>query len=312
MRWGRRSNEPFNRRARAGRLLALTVAVTSLLPFARSQYAITARADLIAFTDGVVLVEDVPLTLPAGGNVQLRNGERVRTERGKAEVAMGPNIFLWLGPSSALTLKDSRLSDAEASLERGSAIVEVTEGIEGNRLSVRVGESLTALTQRGVYRFDASSSIEARLRVYGGQAEVQIAAKRASVKRDRAVRLAAGLRQSKFDRKKEMDDLYFWSAQRSFAMFKPVWQEARGKNWHITLTGTAVNAAFGAEVADASITGELLQKASEKRQIEEEAERIQQRQRQLKEAERKRQEAERQRQEAEERRKAMEKAQSKP
>ena len=130
------------RKDRLFALVALTTAAVSLPQFARAQFAVSALAGLIDLVDGAVYVDDAPLTLPAGGTLQLRDGERVRTDKGMLEMAVGTNIGLWLGEASALTLIESRLSSAMAVLERGSAVVEVSEEIEGIQLSVRVGESV--------------------------------------------------------------------------------------------------------------------------------------------------------------------------
>jgi hypothetical protein len=140
---------------------------------------------------------------------------------------------------------------------------------------------------------------------------VRFGGKHESVKRDRAIRLTGGLRQDKFDRKKDTDALHIWAAQRSFDVFRPVWRQARGKNWHITLHGTAVNDSFGAEVADSGIKDELLREAVEDRQVKERVERAEQQRRQQMESERRQQEAERRRQEEQERQRVREQGASK-
>jgi hypothetical protein len=280
---------PTTRRAGERKPLSVVALILATVhpQAAYGQYVVSVRAGLIDFVEGTAFVDQTPLHLPRGQILLLQNAARVRTERGKVEIFMGPNAALWLAEASALTLADSRLSDAAAVLESGSAIIEISQKAEVVKLSIRVGETTTVLTQPGLYRFDTGGAAEPRLRVYGGQAGVQLGSKQVSVQRGYAIRLVEGLQQNKFDRKKDVDKFYLWSSQRSFAAFKPLWRELHG-NWYITQSGTAANDVFGAEVRDSSILSEFQREAREKKREQQELEKLLRQQ----EADRKRQEDE--------------------
>ena len=54
--------------------------------------------------------------------VQLREGQTLRTETGRAELLLGIGAVLWLDEGES-----TKLGDAKVLPERGSALVEVTE-----------------------------------------------------------------------------------------------------------------------------------------------------------------------------------------
>jgi hypothetical protein len=204
---------------RGARLTMLVFAASTLAP---AQRVISAKSGLIYFVQGRAAIESNgeggvegsgPLTT---GDVlrQLRTGETLFTERGRAEVLLNPGTVLRLGDRSRLRMDDVRITDACVSILSGSAVVTVSSLPKPDRVELNLGGSVVILSHVGVYRFDANGS-QARLRVYNGQAEVHRGTASAAVivKHGRAVDLD-DLQIARFDTK-EIDSLQRWAELRS-------------------------------------------------------------------------------------------------
>jgi hypothetical protein len=181
-------------------------ALTSSCVF--GQAILSARAGLISYLEGAVYSD----AQQAGGGAQLREGQRLRTEMGRAEVLLGIGAVLRLGEGGMLRMENTQLTDTKVVLEQGSALVEVTELIKGTRIRIYFRDTAAEFARPGWYRLDTSP---AQMRVYGGEAVVSDAQRKTRAKRGQAVALAGSLAVSKFDRKQQ-DALHRWAAQRSF------------------------------------------------------------------------------------------------
>ena len=93
----------------------------------------------------------------------------------------------------------------------GEAIVEVDELLEGNAVTVKLGDAQIALVKKGLYRFDAEP---ARLRVYDGEARATANGETASAKKGRQLEIGAVLAASSFNTK-DNDAFARWSARRA-------------------------------------------------------------------------------------------------
>jgi ferric-dicitrate binding protein FerR (iron transport regulator) len=196
---------------RGARLTMLVLAATTLAP---AQRVISAKSGLVYFVQGRAFVEGGgPLT---SGNVlrQLRAGETLFTERGRAEVLLNPGTVLRLGDRSRLRMDDVRITDACVSILSGSAVVTVNYLPKPDRVELNLGGSVVILSRAGVYRFDTNGS-QTRLRVYNGRAEVHRGTASAAliVKHGRAVDLE-DLQIARFDTK-QTDSLERWAELRS-------------------------------------------------------------------------------------------------
>ncbi|HEY1759672.1 MAG TPA: hypothetical protein VGG72_30140 [Bryobacteraceae bacterium] len=179
------------------------------------QRVISAKAGLLCFVQGRASVEGGALSTGEHFR-QLKNGESLATERGRAEVLLNPGTFLRVGDMSRVHMDDIKLTDACVSLDSGSAVVTVNYILKTDRLRLIAGGSVIVMKQPGVYRLDASTG---RLRVFNGKAEVRRDGGSAYVivKRGQVVDLT-GLKLAKFDIK-DTDALQRWAAARSRAPF---------------------------------------------------------------------------------------------
>jgi hypothetical protein len=191
----------------------LIVVVLAGASAALGQRVVSAKAGLVSFVQGRASVEGGPLK--AGESYrQLKDGESLSTDRGRAELLLNPGIFLRLGDMGRLRMDNSKLTDACVSLESGSAVVSVNYILKVDHVRLISGGSVIVMKQTGVYRLDVA---QGRLRVFSGQAEVQrdgSPLKKVVVKHGQTVDLDDSLKIAQFD-VKETDALQKWVTSRS-------------------------------------------------------------------------------------------------
>lgn len=213
--------------------LALLLAVANS---AWAQYVVSARAGTINFSTGEVSVDDRPVERKPNKFVRLKDGQVLQTNRGRAEILLGPGVFVRLGPHAALRMVNSRLQDTQIEIERGVALVEVIEIANGDDLHVLLGDTRTTFRGIGLHRFDADAG---ELSVFGGHAQVSAGERTFDGTRGRIIHLreAPTATESRFD-PREKDGLLRWAANRSFHLFisNPA-ARARLTNWEVTNAG---------------------------------------------------------------------------
>lgn len=199
--------------------------------YASAQYVVSARAGTIHFTTGQVFVDEQPLERKFTSFPMLQEGQLIRTKNGRAEILLGPGVFLRLGPHSAVRMMKSRLEDTQVEIRQGTALVEVIEIANGGNLHVLLGDALTAFRGIGLHRFDADAG---DLYVYGGHADVAIGTQTFDAFRGRVVHLRDAPTASRFDPRGK-NELLEWAARRSFRLFisNPVARQRR-TNWEVT------------------------------------------------------------------------------
>jgi hypothetical protein len=197
------------------RLIILVLAGAVVLASnALAQRVISTKAGFVFFVQGRVSIEGSRLRTGEHFH-QLKPGENLSTERGRAEVLLNPGAILRLGDMSRLHMDDVTLTDACVSLESGSAVITVNYILKTDRVRLVAGGSVIVLKQAGEYHLDVTQD---RLRVFRGRAEVQREGSEAFVivKRGRAVDLDDELKIAKFDLK-DMNAFESWAAARSRA-----------------------------------------------------------------------------------------------
>lgn len=185
---------------------------------ALAQNAISAKAGMINVADGDVYILDAKGGEPRKVEpkiaefVDLKEGQTLRTADGRAEVLLTPGSFLRMADDSSFKLFSNRLSDVRLEVLTGSVLIEATEMLEGNEITVLAKDSTATLTKGGLYRFEADP---ARIRVYLGEAVVERSGQKTTLKGGRElVASEAGWTMAKFDTK-DTDPLYRWAKRRS-------------------------------------------------------------------------------------------------
>ena len=232
------------RKACPGKLGLLLFCGAALTPALDAHKVVSARAGLITYAQGPAFVDGKRVVLRTTRFQQMRDGETLSTGRGRAELLLAPGAVLRLPENSQVRLDDTQLADTRVTLQRGDALIEIVQLTEGNRIQVKLGETITELTRPGLYRFGTALNT---LRVYGGEALVRSGLNTAPAKRGMAVDLNPTLAVSRFDRK-QTDSLHAWAARRSFELFMSDAEvRQRQTHWQSAGAGYIENKNFGVE-----------------------------------------------------------------
>ncbi|HWO29793.1 MAG TPA: FecR domain-containing protein, partial [Candidatus Acidoferrum sp.] len=172
-----------------------------------------ARPGSLNYVEGQASLEGQSLGPEAIGKTELKPGQSLETEAGKAELLLTPGVFFRLGDNSSVMMISPSLANTELRLDKGEATVEVAELHPENNVVIAEDDAKIRLTKTGFYDFDADHDI---VRVYQGQADVEVKGQNIEVKNERQLALGTGgsMKPEKFD-KESQDDLYRWSSLRS-------------------------------------------------------------------------------------------------
>jgi FecR protein len=121
------------------------------------------------YIEGQSAVGEQSLNVNSVGSVNLEPGRSLSTGNGKAEILLTPGVFLRVGNNSTVKMVSSNLTDTQADLLKGQAIVEVAEIHKYNRLLIGEQGVTTAMLKDGLYAFDADHD---SVRVLKGEARV--------------------------------------------------------------------------------------------------------------------------------------------
>ncbi len=178
------------------------------------QNAQPARLGAINYVEGNAAIDGQTLNANAVGTVVLEKGQTLTTQAGKVEILLTPGVFLRVADNSALKMVSPDLANTFVELDKGRAMVEVTDISKDNNIRVELGGASTQLLKRGLYDFDQEHG---QIRVLNGKAEVYANSQKIGVGENHEVTLNAGgkLKSQDFDAKAFADDFYRWSGLRS-------------------------------------------------------------------------------------------------
>lgn len=195
----------------SSRVIALAAAMTLAGATAYSQHVISAKAGLLHYTEGEVLLEGQPVTVKAGEYPEMKEGQVLRTtEVGRAEVLLTPGAFMRVAENSSFKLLVSKLENVRLEILSGSVLIETIEVTEGSAIALQLGQATVELEKRGVFRIDAEPR---RVRVYDGQAVVLSKGQTLTLKEGKMATLDV-LVSEKFD-KSTGDSFHRWAGRRS-------------------------------------------------------------------------------------------------
>src|SRR6185503_19245648 len=120
---------------------------------------ISAKSGVIHYLEGAVYNGDHPVDTKIGHFQDIKEGEVLRTEAGRAEVLLTPGVFLRLGENSSVKMISTRLSDTRLEIVSGAALIEVAEMLKDNAVTVIYKDATVELRKSGLFRFDAESDM---------------------------------------------------------------------------------------------------------------------------------------------------------
>ena len=134
-----------------------------------AQPAVSVRAGLIYRVEGTARIGSETLEPGVTRLVQLEVGEALITQRGFAELTLGPDRVMRLGPDTAIELLRDDITDAVIRLIRGSIYVDWKIGQKGATIDIQTTGASVLFSRGGLYRLDSAPALT-RLRVYRGKA----------------------------------------------------------------------------------------------------------------------------------------------
>ena len=190
---------------------SLSVAVLALgaLP-ALAQPVISAKSGVVAYVQGTVTVGGVVVKPSETKFPEVKEGEILRTEEGRAEVLLTSGTILRTGDNASFKMLANRLIDTRVELLTGSHVVEVVEIQKDNNLTLAVKDATVIVTKRGLYRFDVDQS---RIKVFDGVLGVTVKGQSTLVGAGRMID-ATTASVEKFD-KENTDALDHWAQRRA-------------------------------------------------------------------------------------------------
>ncbi|HEV1283952.1 MAG TPA: FecR domain-containing protein [Bryobacteraceae bacterium] len=179
-----------------------------------AQQVISAHSGVIHFVEGQVTLEGTPVQPKFAEFPDVKNGQTLASQDGRAEVLLTPGVILRIGENSSFKMLSNNRSDTRLEVLSGEAVVEVGELLASNAITLVSGDVHIELIKRGLYQV---SSDPAKLRVYEGEARVTGGNQTLVARKGREVLMGAVLDMNGFD-VKDADALMRWASRRSEAL----------------------------------------------------------------------------------------------
>lgn len=192
-------------------LVTAAIAVSGVV---QAQSVISARAGLVHYTEGEVLIGDKAIDVGDGKFAEVKPNEVLRTGYGRAEVLLTPGSFLRLSENSSVRMLTTKLTDARVEALSGDLLIEYGDENKEDNLTLTYKDKVITFKKGGIYRLNAEEGI---FRVYSGEATVAGSGENetTTVKEAREVELNASvLSANKFDNRAG-DPFFRWASQRA-------------------------------------------------------------------------------------------------
>lgn len=179
-----------------------------------AQQVISAHSGVIHFVEGQVTLEGTPVQPKFAEFPDVKNGQTLASQDGRAEVLMTPGVILRIGENSSFKMLSNSRSDTRLEVLSGEAVAEVGELLPTNAITLVYGDVHIELIKRGLYQVSADPG---KLRVYEGEARVTAGNQTLVARKGREVLMGAVLDMNGFD-VKDVDALMRWASRRSEAL----------------------------------------------------------------------------------------------
>jgi hypothetical protein len=207
---------------------------------AAAQNVISTKAGVISFAAGAVSLDNNPVKLSKGGLFQMENGQRLKTQRGLAEVVLTPGAYLRLSGNSSVQMEQNQISEIQLSVESGSAIIEVIDKIKTDPIRVHFQTGSAEIRKAGLYRFNYPPG---EICVHGGELLMTVGGNNILIKSGKKFRVNIDRKAVKFNRNIK-DSLHQWAALRSFGLFIASSDTGKQIHWIETALGWFCNSNY--------------------------------------------------------------------
>jgi hypothetical protein len=205
-----------------------------------AQQVISAHSGVIHFVEGQVTLDGTPVQPKFAEFPDVKNGQTLATEDGRAEVLLTPGVILRIAENSSFEMISNSRSDTRLEVKTGSAIVEVGELLQSNAITVLYNGAHIELVKKGLYRIDSDPG---QFRVYEGEARVTSGNQTLLARKGREVLLGAVLDMNGFD-VKDTDAFMRWAARRSEYLAQANISSARTAS-NLGYSGSSFNSGYG-------------------------------------------------------------------
>jgi hypothetical protein len=162
----------------------------------------------IAYFEGQVVLDGRTLLPEAAVDMTVRNGSKLSTETGHAEILLIPGMIVTVGDHSQIRFSEFGDQRFQVALQQGSMMAVLTGPIAGGALTVTDQGGSVLLDTAGWYRVTADDP--PRAAALKGRAEASYGTRRVEMHKGREVMLTAALPQRSFRQSPE-DELYRWT-----------------------------------------------------------------------------------------------------
>jgi len=205
-----------------------------------AQQVISAHSGVIHFVEGTVTLDGQPVQPKFAEFPDVKNGQTLAAEDGRAEVLLTPGVILRIAENSSFQMVSNSRSDTRLAVLTGSAIVEVGELLPSNAITVVYNDAHIELIKKGLYRIDSDPG---KLRVYDGEARVTAGGQTLVARKGREVVLGAVLDMSGFD-VKDTDAFLRWASRRSEYLAQANVSSARSAS-NLGYVGSGYSSGYG-------------------------------------------------------------------
>ena len=181
-----------------------------------AQHMISAHSGVVHYVEGKAYLNDTLVEPKFGKFLEIKENQELRTGEGRAEVLLTPGVFLRMSENSSIRMLSTRLTDTRVEILTGSAMVECDDAPKNNVVTLLYKGASMLLVKHGLYRLDANQT---RFQVYDGESIVKGESGSLTLKTGKRATLAGALTAENFDRR-QGDELYIWSSQRSSYLAK--------------------------------------------------------------------------------------------
>ena len=200
---------------RCTRLVFTSLGILGLSAAAFSQEVVSARSGVVHFLEGAVSLDGQALDRKAGTFPSMKEGSTLRTDRGRAEVLLTPNVFLRMDENSAIRMISSALTDTRVEVLQGSVILDSIDAPADTAVTLVYKQNQIRFPKHGVFRLDSDTDV---LRAYSGEAEVVASSgKPITIDSDHLYFLTVGMETEKFMDRSD-DEFFDWAKNRHDAI----------------------------------------------------------------------------------------------
>ena len=177
-----------------------------------AQSVISAHSGVVHYVEGDAAIDGSAVHPRFGEFPDLKNGQVLATEEGRAEILLTPGVFLRLAENSSVRMLSNSLADTRLQVISGVVMIEAGELLPNNSITFSCQGVQIALPKKGLFIIDSAA---ARLRVYDGQALVSLGDQKVTARKSHEIALdSESLTDTKFDGK-DTDPFYRWNARRT-------------------------------------------------------------------------------------------------